>query len=396
MFKCTRIVDWHRGEYAVDLAGEEDLWSLCASGTIGDGYKVAIVDEYFADHAALAEMRHGGAPIELFTVHAVESSKTLKNVMRACEFLHANDVTSSHNVLVLGGGITQDVAGTALGLYKRGTVPWTLVPTTLLAMCDSGIGGKTCVNGKDGGAKNQFGLFHAPTRVVICMGLLETLSPLAMLSGAGELAKLLLIGGDTDLFESLRFNEVGRPLVTLEHLSKALGVKCDRVEQDEFDQGDRRELSLGHTFGHAFEVVTEFTVPHGIAVCMAMTALCQNEEDWTWPAACVGKCYDIIKRAFKAMPPATAARVHTLTQGGEGERESAMSIFMSALRADKKKKGNRVTVVTLTSPGYADCEMWDLSARPIIFQEIFDRLCSMVDMCVRAREDAVVPTAATA
>jgi 3-dehydroquinate synthase len=170
-------------------------------------------------------------------------------------------------VVAFGGGVVGDVAGFAAATYMRG-VDWIAVPTTLLAMVDSSVGGKVGINHPR--AKNLIGAFHQPRAVIADPGLLETLPRREVQSGAYEVLKCGILA-DRELFKSVRAAPAGLRAwgrVEVENaVASACRVKAEVVEKDEREGGLRRVLNLGHTIGHALEAVTGYRrFTHGEAV----------------------------------------------------------------------------------------------------------------------------------
>jgi 3-dehydroquinate synthase len=170
-------------------------------------------------------------------------------------------------VLALGGGVVGDMAGFAAATYMRG-VDWAGVPTTLLAMVDSSVGGKTGINHPRG--KNLIGAFHQPKAVVIDPAFLDTLPVRELRAGAYEVLKCAILA-DAALFDTLERAPAGVrgwDAGTLERsIATAVRVKADVVAGDEKEGGFRRVLNLGHTIGHALEAVTRYRrFVHGEAV----------------------------------------------------------------------------------------------------------------------------------
>jgi 3-dehydroquinate synthase len=197
---------------------------------------------------------------------ATEEVKTPAGVVRAWEFFQQADATKQTAVIVIGGGIIQDIGQFAAHNYYRG-LRWHYVPTTLLGMADSCIGAKCGIN--LGAFKNQLGVFHSPARVLICLKFLDTLADTEVRSGYGEILKLLLTRGDPGLFAGLR-DEVNargfRNPRLAEFIRQSLEVKKGVIEEDEYERDLRRILNYGHTFGHALEAITHHAIPHGMAV----------------------------------------------------------------------------------------------------------------------------------
>lgn len=170
-------------------------------------------------------------------------------------------------VVAFGGGCVGDLAGFAAATYMRGLI-WVQVPTTLLAMVDSSVGGKVGINHPK--AKNLIGAFHQPKAVIADPALLETLSPRELRSGAYEVLKCGILA-DRTLFEALRGAPAGLEDWSRSDIENAVAsacrIKADVVEKDEREDGLRRVLNLGHTLGHALEAVTGYRrFTHGEAV----------------------------------------------------------------------------------------------------------------------------------
>jgi 3-dehydroquinate synthase len=188
-------------------------------------------------------------------------------------------------VIALGGGVVGDVAGFAAASYLRG-VPFVQAPTSLLAMVDASVGGKTGVDLPQG--KNLVGAFKQPALVAIDLETLKTLPSDEFRSGLAEIVKHGIIG-DPGLFEAMegRRGEVSSPAPTREPtpeggvppplqlpdlVARAVRVKAAVVQEDPFEQGRRAVLNLGHTFGHAFETLSGYRLRHGEAVSIGLAA----------------------------------------------------------------------------------------------------------------------------
>ena len=199
------------------------------------------------------------------SVPATEDEKTLAGAQRALEFFQQNNATKQTVVIAIGGGIIQDIATFSSHIYYRG-LRWVYVPTTLLGMCDSCIGAKASINFN--AFKNQLGAFHSPHRVLICLPFLDTLSDTEIISGYGEILKLLLTGSVKQfalLRESVEQGGLRNPELS-RLIYESLNVKKRVIEEDEYERDLRRILNYGHTFGHALEAITHHGIPHGKAV----------------------------------------------------------------------------------------------------------------------------------
>jgi len=200
-----------------------------------------------------------------------EAAKTLTELERALDFLCELRLDRETTLLVLGGGAATDLGGLAAAMYLRG-VAWIACPTTLLAMVDASVGGKTAVNLKSG--KNLAGSFHQPSAVVADTETLTTLPATEYASGLGEVLKTALIEGE-DLLSFLEANVaalVARDGEALaEVVCRCVATKARVVASDPREAGPRKALNLGHTFAHAIErVAGPGAIPHGIAVAAGL------------------------------------------------------------------------------------------------------------------------------
>ena len=207
---------------------------------------------------------------KIFLVDAREENKNIETVLSICNFFSKNNINKGSNVLVIGGGILQDLGGTSSYLYKRG-IPWTYFPSTLLGISDSCLGGKTAVNFGD--YKNLLGLFSAPSEIILCSDFIETLSRKDLECGYGEIFRLLITGGEKSFNV---FNENILPAIsgTEDSLNSlilnSLLIKKAVVEKDEFEINIRKSMNYGHTIGHALEAMSNYSIPHGIGVCLGI------------------------------------------------------------------------------------------------------------------------------
>lgn len=200
---------------------------------------------------------------------AKEQNKTLMGVQGYIEHLMRHGVQKQDTLVVVGGGLVQDIGSFAAHILMRG-LSWIFVPTTLLSMADSCIGSKSAIN--VGRYKNQVGSFHPPKEVRICTQFIKTLSPADIHNGKGEIFKHAIIKGGT-IFRTLVRHAAHIPKdveMTQRVIYQSLQVKKEIVEEDEFERGRRKLLNYGHTFGHAFEGYTSNKIPHGIAVTIGM------------------------------------------------------------------------------------------------------------------------------
>ena len=172
-------------------------------------------------------------------------------------------VKKDWKIVCFGGGITQDVTTIASNLFLR-NVDWYFFPTTLLAMCDSCIGGKCGIN--LGMYKNQIGVFYPPKKIYIDTRFLETLTESDYINGWGELLKFSLTNGEK-FYDEINAEHQYVPCGNIKkYIYEGLLVKKKVIEEDEFESDLRRILNYGHTFGHALEAYTDNEISHGTAV----------------------------------------------------------------------------------------------------------------------------------
>lgn len=205
-----------------------------------------------------------------YEVEAVETNKDITNVLEVCDFLNTNGANRGSMLYVIGGGIIQDLGAFAGYMYKRG-IPWSFVPTTLLAQADSCLGGKTAVNHNS--TKNVLGLFSAPRQVFIDPAFIPTLTHDDCMSGGGEIFRLLVTGGPDSFAYFNKYVDdfvIGSTSAIQNLTIGSLSVKQAIVEFDEFELDIRRSMNYGHSIGHAVEALTNYAVPHGQGVAIGI------------------------------------------------------------------------------------------------------------------------------
>lgn len=209
---------------------------------------------------------------QLYILEALEENKTIEHALSICEIMTNLSAKRNARLVSFGGGIVQDVTGFAANILYRG-IHWTFYPTTLLAACDSCIGGKTSLNYKK--FKNLLGTFYPPDAINICTPFFKTLSERDFQSGLGEVVKFNVMFGEEgiqkmeDNIELLLKRDDGK---LEEFVESSLLFKKKFIEEDEFDRGIRIHLNFAHTFGHAFETMSNYAIPHGTAVAMGTIA----------------------------------------------------------------------------------------------------------------------------
>jgi len=205
-----------------------------------------------------------GFEVAPLRVSAGEESKTLEMAGVLCEQLVQGGLERSGVIVAFGGGVIGDLSGFVAATYLRG-VPWVNCATTLLAMVDASIGGKTGVDLPSG--KNLVGAFHPPLLTISDLTVLRTLPEREFQSGMAEVIKAGIIG-DVELFEMI---EVGSTEVQ-DIIRRSIKVKVDVVREDPYERGRRAALNLGHTIGHGIEAASQFLLRHGEAIGIGMIA----------------------------------------------------------------------------------------------------------------------------
>lgn len=242
---------------------------------IGSDFIEDVLKEY-EDAFFLADSTIYAFYEELFyerRVHVFDSSendKSMESFTRVLDFLHKEGCRRDGRLVVIGGGITGDLGGFAAACYMRG-IDFIQVPTSLLAMVDSSVGGKTGINFN--GSKNNIGAFHQPRAVYIDTDFLKTLDEDEYLNGLAEVIKYGALF-DVKFFDMLlekREEILSRnPAVLAEIVAVCCSIKAAVVKEDEKEHGVRKLLNFGHTFGHAVETDSHFEIKHGFSVAIGM------------------------------------------------------------------------------------------------------------------------------
>lgn len=204
------------------------------------------------------------------SVECIESNKTLDMAGILLQKMVEAGVKSNWQVIIIGGGILQDLAGFCCSVYNRG-LSYIYVPTTLLAQADSCVGGKTSINFN--GKKNIIGTFFPPKKVIINTEFLKTLSQIEYVSGLGEIYKFHILQNKMSEFDSVFVTNKIEDVVYA-----SLLFKNSILLLDEFDKRERKFLNFGHTFGHALEFTSANAIPHGVAVIIGSVVSCIISE----------------------------------------------------------------------------------------------------------------------
>jgi len=206
---------------------------------------------------------------ECLVLDATEDQKSYHNLHVVFDFYQDIGLQKKDVVIALGGGIIQDIVSLTTKVYWRG-VDHYLIPTTLLSMSDSSIGAKCGINYND--KKNQIAVFNSPAGVIQNLPFLNTLQEADIISGVGEIVKLLITSNEDD-FAFLE-NNISKALKDRskfdELILRSLISKKEVIEEDEYESDLRRVLNYGHTLGHAVESLSNYEIPHGVAVLWGM------------------------------------------------------------------------------------------------------------------------------
>lgn len=256
------------------LLQSEELLNLCVKLR----KRIAIITDNHlaADYAYPLQhnLRQQGLAVEIFTFPAGEQYKTRATKEQLEDELQSKHYGRDTCLLALGGGLVTDLVGFLAATYCRG-VPVIYLPTTLLAMVDASMGGKTGVNTPLG--KNLIGTFTQPYAVYMDINTLQTLPDCEWRNGIAEMVKHALIA-DTNLYQQLQSSETLQAFKNrkdlLEPIQKNCLIKKNLVEQDEHEHHLRQLLNFGHTIGHAIETIEYYQIGHGEAVAIGMLVEC--------------------------------------------------------------------------------------------------------------------------
>lgn len=285
-----------------------------------------VVDRYFE---AFAEQ--SGLPY--LAIQADENSKSLSSLEAIILNLRDQGLRRGDRLIALGGGVIQDIVTFIASVYMRG-LDWVYIPTTLMAMIDSCIGGKSSIN--VGRVKNLLGTFHPPTKIIINPEFVRTLPKIEIISGLAEAAKICFCRGEVS-FAS--YSQLVRPLLSDETCATSevaqliydvLSAKIWFIEIDEFDQAERRLLNFGHTWGHALEVASNYGVPHGLAIALGMLASIEFiEADQSQYSDLRNHCEELLSYIPQS------ERIYTMDS----------QCFAQSFKADKKHRNDQIHVI---------------------------------------------------
>lgn len=316
----------------------EYLTALGRSGkvmVVSDTHVAPLYGEGVADELVY----HGFEP-SIFTFDAGEESKTLKTYSELLSFLAEEGFTRTDTVLALGGGVTGDLAGFAAATYMRG-IHFVNMPTSLLAAIDSSVGGKTAVDLPAG--KNLVGAFYQPELVLFDTDFMKSLPYDEIRNGLGEGVKYAVLEGG-EIFDILSSGLTSDSLE--EFIALSVDAKRKIVEADEWESGMRKLLNLGHTVAHAVETVTDFVVPHGVAVAYGVRVMARLAYDRG----------ELSEEDFYKIE-------ELLLENDLALELNPIEELIPYFNADKKKAGNKLTLVTIA--GIGDCRLTEIDIQDV-------------------------------
>lgn len=282
-------------------------------------------------------------------VECNEEAKTFLGSQIILNELIKRKANISTKLIVIGGGVLQDLVGYCASIYCRG-IDYILVPTTLLAQADSCVGGKTSIN--YGNRKNILGTFFPPSQILIDINFTKTLSKHDYISGLGEIYKFHILQGKVD-----EFNANGS---VYEMVLDSLKYKSEIISEDEFDKDKRRFLNFGHTFGHALEAISNYNIPHGLAVILgSMIAVTLSKRlGYEIPQ------YEmIIKKGIQLFRSSSVSLK---------EEWFIYEKLKEIIKSDKKSKGNLTMVLIDKTPLLTD--VTDDCIIPQILKEVYESI----------------------
>ena len=278
----------------------------------------------------------GGAEAFYFGIPDGEAGKSARTLESIWNWLGAAGFTRSDLIIGIGGGAVTDLAGYAAASWLRG-LDWVAVPTTVAGMVDAAVGGKTGINSDYG--KNLIGAFHSPIKVIADTAWLETLSDRDFAAGLAEVVKCGFIADARILtmVEGLTLNQIrSSKELTQELIERAVQVKADVVSGDFKESFNREILNYGHTFGHAVEIHSQYSLRHGECVSIGMAFIAHLSFE-----------SGLISRELLEKHLSVLRGLELPVQYTQGEWPE----LFAAMKLDKKSRGNNLRFVVITEIG---------------------------------------------
>ena len=313
------------------------------AATLTKAKKAAIISDSnvfpIYGEAAETSLVKAGFTVVSYVFDAGEESKNGSTYLSILNFLAENQLTRSDLLIALGGGVVGDITGFSAATYLRG-IAYIQIPTSLLAMVDSSVGGKTAIDLPAG--KNLAGAFYQPHLVLCDTDCLNTLPKSVFIDGCAEVIKYGVLY-DAQLFSHLL--EKGTEFDRVSVVSRCVELKRNVVSADEFDTGERQKLNLGHTIGHGIEKQSNFAISHGKAVAIGMAIVSKA-------AAALGICPPEVYKNIIAILDKFLLPSNT--------NYTAQELYTCAL-SDKKRSGGSVNLIIPEKIGRCIIQPTDIS-----------------------------------
>ena len=259
-----------QSEYVVKVTrGIDGLQEFVRARARGERIAVITDENVNAIYGGALYAHLGGYEVHEIVLPSGETTKSIEHFYSVIRRLAALGFTRRDTVITFGGGVVGDLGAFVASTYMRG-INLIAVPTTLLAMVDSSVGGKTAIDLPEG--KNLCGTFYQPSGVYVNVDFLATLPKREYLSGMGEVVKYAYLGGGVN-------GEMVQGDVSEELIVECLKIKRDIVSADEKEGGARKLLNLGHTVGHAIESLSAYTLSHGECVARGICAALKVSQE---------------------------------------------------------------------------------------------------------------------
>lgn len=317
---------------------------------------IVITDEQVGDlylHTTISELKKADFEVITATVPVGEASKSLKFVSEIIQKMADNGFTRGDGVIALGGGVVGDLSGTVASLYMRG-IAFIQIATSMTAMVDSSVGGKTAVN--LGKVKNIIGSFYQPDLVVIDPIFLNSLSERNLVEGYGEVIKCSALEGGAFYELTGKIKQVDDILANAaELIERSVQFKADVVMKDEKESNLRRILNFGHTLGHAIELLANGKLMHGEAVAIGMVT--------------ISKCFVAKQITPQSVVDGILTRVEAVGLPTSSNLIGSPEFF-DHLKNDKKNDHGTLNLVALNDIGHPIIVPTKLSAMPEFVQPL--------------------------
>ena len=312
--------------------------------------KVAIITDDIVDklYSSVVEksLNEKGFKVCKFVFNNGEKSKNFKTYIEIVNFLAKEELSRTDMVLALGGGVVGDISGFSASTYLWG-IKYIQIPTTLLSQIDSSVGGKTAIDLEAG--KNLVGAFCQPELVVCDTALLESLDKKVLEDGFGEGAKYALL--DKKVFDLIK----NKDFMMEDFVYLCIDYKRQIVEEDEFENGNRKLLNLGHTVAHAIEKLSSFSISHGNAVAMGLDFVLNS-------ARSNGRITEKEYKGIKAVLTNITKSVDMKLCPYSKEQICASAVY------DKKRSGEYISIVNFY--GVNDCRIEKIKMSNLLGQFI--------------------------